>query len=141
MRVGELAQTAGVTSSAIRFYERVGLLPTPDRTAAGYREYGADALNHLSFIQAGQSLGLTLAELRTIITFREQGTAPCAHVVALLEAHEQQISNRIAELRVLKSELHRLAERARQLDPAACDPADVCQVVPRPGLDRANPTS
>ncbi|MGH3385536.1 MAG: heavy metal-responsive transcriptional regulator [Nocardioidaceae bacterium] len=130
MRVGELAHSAGVTPSAIRFYERIGLLPEPARTPSGYRDYDTDILGRLAFIQAGQAIGLTLAELGEVIAFREQGTAPCSHVIDLIEAHERQIAERISELRSLQYELRQLSERARDLDPAACTPAGVCHVVP-----------
>ncbi len=58
MRIGELAKTAGVTPDTIRYYEREGLLPPPERTPSGYRDYGPAALEDLLFIKQAQALGL-----------------------------------------------------------------------------------
>lgn len=130
MKIGELAVATGTNPSTIRFYERRGLLPRPSRTRSGYRQYDNDARHRIAFVQAGQAIGLTLAELREIIDFREQGIVPCTHVTSLMASHEQQISRRIDELQALHTELHRLIERARDLDPAACPPEQVCHVIP-----------
>ncbi|KAA1428784.1 heavy metal-responsive transcriptional regulator [Nocardioides antri] len=130
MRIGELAARAGTSPSTIRFYERRGLLPEPARTSAGYRQYGEEALGRIAFIQSGQAVGLTLAELREIIDFRARGVSPCRHVTRLIEDRERQVAQRIAELEVLGAELRRLSARARQLDPRECSPDEICQVLP-----------
>src|SRR3977135_4682399 len=66
MRIGEVARQAGIACSAIRFYEGLGLLPEPRRTASGYREYDQSAVGRLAFIRAGQSVGLSLDQLREV---------------------------------------------------------------------------
>ncbi len=66
MKIGELALKSGVTSSAIRFYERSGLLPCAERGSNGYRVYGEDALERLRQITLGQSLGFTLDAMRSV---------------------------------------------------------------------------
>lgn len=67
----------GVRPDTIRYYERAGLLPAPERTAAGHRSYDAGALDRLRFIQGAQRLGLRLADIRTLLTVRDTGTCPC----------------------------------------------------------------
>jgi DNA-binding transcriptional MerR regulator len=129
MRIGELAERAGVTTRAIRHYERVGVLPRAARTEGGYREYGDDALPRLAFIRSAQALGLTLGEILEVIVFRERGEPPCAHVLALIERHRSELSRRISEMRSLRAELDTLAVRARTLDPADCSDDDVCHIV------------
>jgi DNA-binding transcriptional MerR regulator len=62
-----------MATSAIRFYEEAGLLPEPERTASGYRPYDQSVIDRLSFIKAGQGVGLTLNELREVLTIRDRG--------------------------------------------------------------------
>lgn len=67
MRIGELAQSAGVSIQTIRFYERNGLLPVPGRSASGYRCYPANALGQLRNIRALQGVGFTLREIAELV--------------------------------------------------------------------------
>ena len=80
MLIGDLANAAGLPSQTIRFYERKGLLPAPERGANGYRTYDESTLARLRFVQTAQAAGLTLAEIGTIIDLRDDGNVPCAHV-------------------------------------------------------------
>jgi DNA-binding transcriptional MerR regulator len=84
LKIGELAQRAGVTAKAIRFYERKGVLPPAKRAPTGYRLYGDDAVEMLCFVKQATGLGLTLAEIKDIIAIRRGGRPPCAHVHRLL---------------------------------------------------------
>ena len=63
MRIGELTERSGVPSTALRYYEQVGLLPAPSRTSSGYRSYDADVLPRLKFIRAAQAVGLSLTDI------------------------------------------------------------------------------
>ena len=129
MRIGELAEQAGISAKAIRYYEQIGILPAPARTTSGYRAYDATVLGRLGFVRAAQALGLTLGEIRQIIAFRDDGAAPCAHVTALLQRRAAELERRITELRQLQGEINRLAERAATLDPEQCPPERVCHVI------------
>ncbi|MBC7374891.1 MAG: heavy metal-responsive transcriptional regulator [Frankiales bacterium] len=131
MRIGQLAAAAGVTTKAVRFYERAQVLPEPERRPSGYREYGENALARLRFIKASQAAGLSLAEIRQVIVVRDDGGSPCEHVIALLDAHVVDLDHRISELKALREDVRRLRQRAGQLDPLRCDPAAVCQVIPK----------
>jgi DNA-binding transcriptional MerR regulator len=130
MRIGDLAREAGTTSSAIRYYERAGLLAEAPRTAAGYRDHGPEAIDRLAFIRSGQRLGLSLTEIRSVIQVRDRGLVPCEHALALVEEHERAIGTRIRELQQLRRELREIGARGRELDPADCPPDGVCQVIP-----------
>jgi MerR family copper efflux transcriptional regulator len=130
MRIGELARRAGTTTKTLRFYEQAGLLPEPDRTPSGYRDYDPAALDRLAFVKAAQAAGLTLAEIREIVAIREAQGPPCEHVLGLLDAHAADLDQRITELTDLRLEVERLRARARDLDPAACGAAAVCHVIP-----------
>lgn len=127
--IGELSERSNVPAKTLRFYEGVGVLPEPPRTANGYRNYDDNALDRLAFIASAQAAGLTLAEISDVIVIRDEGDAPCVHVVALLDAKAAAITRQISELRRLQRELHRLRSRAADIDPADCAPATVCEVL------------
>lgn len=129
MLIGELADKTGLTAKAVRFYEEQGLLQKPRRTAGGYRDFGEDALDRISFIRAGQAIGFTLGELREVIAFHDRGQAPCSYVASLLEQKAADIDQRIAELVMLRNTLHVLHERASHLAPAACPSTTVCHLI------------
>jgi len=129
MRIGELAEQAGISTKAIRYYEQIGILAPPARTTSGYRTYDQTALRRLGFVRAAQALGLTLGEIRQIIAFRDDGSAPCAHVTALLQRRAAELERRIVELQQLRGHLQQLAERATTLDPKQCTPERICHVI------------
>jgi MerR family copper efflux transcriptional regulator len=134
MLIGELAQRSGVPAKTVRYYEEIGLLPPPDRTPGGYRDYDDHAIERLGFVRSAQAAGLTLAEIRTVIGIRDQGTPPCSHVGQLLAEKERTVADQIETLQALLLELRRLRRAAARLDPAACDPRTVCEVLaPRAG--------
>ena len=129
MRIGELAQQAGVTAKTVRYYESIGLLPDPGRTASGYRQYGPDALERLRFIRDAQAAGLTLKDSRTILDMKSEGDATCQHTQAILERHLDDIDAQIESLQAARKELLKLSSRATSLDPAECVDPHRCQVV------------
>lgn len=129
MRIGELASRSGVTAKTIRYYEAIGLVPRPPRSSSGYRDYDESAADRLAFIRAAQAAGLTLGQIRSVIALRDEGEAPCGYVTDLLQSRAAELERRIAELTALRAELHRLAARARHLDPASCEPGDICHII------------
>jgi len=138
MRIGELARRSGMASTALRYYEKAGLLPASQRSSSGYRTYHPDAVSRLAFIRAAQAVGLSLAEIREVIGIRDAGAAPCAHVLQLIEKHRAEVRSRIRELQRLERDLDQLASRGAGVDPSECDPAGVCKVIPS-DADRAVP--
>ena len=129
MRIGELAERAGVSPKALRYYESVGLLDEPARTPTGYRDYSERVLERLRFIRAAQAVGLTLGEIKGVIAFREHGSPPCGHVLELIESRAADLDRRIAELAGLRDDLRRLARRGRRMSPDACSPDLVCHIL------------
>jgi DNA-binding transcriptional MerR regulator len=130
MRIGELARQSGVPTTALRYYEQLGLLPEPDRTDAGYRIYDEDALERLAFIRAAQAVGLTLAEVRQVLGVRDAGEAPCRVVTDLIDQRHAEVKAKILELSRLERELAGLLARAANLQPRDCDPSGICHVIP-----------
>jgi MerR family copper efflux transcriptional regulator len=131
MRIGTVAEQAGVSTKAIRYYESIGVLPEPERTASGYRDYSSETSEQLRFIRSAQAVGLTLGEIREILAYRNRGETPCAHVHELIRRRATQIDQEIAHLEAMRTELRRLERRARTLSPEDCSPHDVCHVIPR----------
>ncbi len=74
MKIGELAERAGVSAKTVRYYESIGLLAEPERTTSNYRDYGADAVDRLRFIRDSQAAGLTLAEVGSILEMKDAGS-------------------------------------------------------------------
>ncbi|MEU1445930.1 heavy metal-responsive transcriptional regulator [Streptomyces mirabilis] len=129
MRIGELTSVSGLTAKTIRFYEQAGLLPDPPRPPGGYRDYPPQSSTRLAFIREAQSAGLTLAEIRSILTLRDSGEAPCAHVTDLIQQHLGDIEARMAELRTTRAALRTLAERAATTNPSSCTGTDICRII------------
>ena len=67
VRISELAESAGVPASTVRYYERVGLMALPDRTASGYRDYGEDAAARLLFIARARRMGLSCEQITALL--------------------------------------------------------------------------
>jgi DNA-binding transcriptional MerR regulator len=114
MRIGDLAARTGLSTKTIRYYEEAGLLPAPARTSVGYRDYDKHAAKRLAFIRAGQSISLSLGEIREILALRDGGEAPCAHVMALIEQHAVDLASRIQALEQMRSDLEKLARKAKR---------------------------
>ena len=87
MRIGQIAERSGVPTKTIRYYESVGLLPRPDRTESGYRDYDEPALQRLRFVQRARSLGFSVRE------------------------HVAQIDAKMAELRSMRCTLGELIDK------------------------------
>src|SRR5712692_10533201 len=105
LKVGELAERAGVGVQTLHYYERLALLPKPDRSASNYRLYPADALRRVQFIKKAQALGFTLEEIKEILGLRGQGRAPCRCVADVGKKHLQEIDARIEALQEFRRAL------------------------------------
>jgi len=132
MLIGELADAAGLPNQTIRFYERRGLLPEPERGANGYRIYDESTLTRLNFVRTAQAAGLTLAEIGSVIDLRDDGNVPCTHVASLTDSKLADVRARISDLTILETELKDLIERGHRLDPADCTDADICHILSAP---------
>ena len=129
MRIGQLGERCGVSAKTIRYYESIGLIDEPARTASGYREYGADAEERLRFVRDAQATGLTLAEIASVLELKSSGERSCSHTMALIDEHLAKVDAQIDQLVTARAELRALADRARDLDPAACTDPNRCQVI------------
>lgn len=129
MRIGEIATRTGVSTKTIRYYESIGLLDEPERTASGYRDYTADAVERLGFIREAQASGLTLTEITSVLELKAAGTSSCEHTRALLHRHLAELDDQIVRLQATRTRLAQLAESADGLDPVDCVDVNRCQVI------------
>jgi DNA-binding transcriptional MerR regulator len=129
MQIGELAKLTNTSSKTIRFYEDSGLLPPPARSTSGYRDYGPEIVDRLSFIHRGQAAGLTLQKVRQILAIHDRGEAPCGHVRQVLNTRLDQVRAQIAELVALESHLQTLLDRASGGGPTEHDRSTVCWIL------------
>ena len=110
LRVAELAAAVGVGADTVRYYEKAGLLPSPDRTPAGYRVYEADAVDRLQFIQGAQRLGFRLRDIKDLLAIRDTGTCPCGPAEELLRRRLAELDVEMARLSVLREQMVAMAE-------------------------------
>ncbi len=129
MLIGELARRAGTTAKTLRFYEDEGLLPAPERTPSGYRDYPPGALDRVVFIRDAQTAGFTLRQIGQILDIRDGGEPPCEHVGQLISQRLDEVRGRIAELEQTRAHLRELARRTREVDPADC--GGYCNIIQR----------
>ncbi|BBL80471.1 heavy metal-responsive transcriptional regulator [Rubrobacter xylanophilus] len=133
MRIGELAKRLDLNPQTIRYYERIGLLPEPERTAAGYRSYSGEDLRRLKFIKRARSVGFSLGEIKEILAFHDRNEPPCVYVTETIARRAGEIERRIAELTNSKRELERLYEQAIKQPPKS-DADSYCHIIePRGG--------
>jgi DNA-binding transcriptional MerR regulator len=105
MKVGQLAEAAGVSVQAIRFYERKGLLPAPPRLSSGYRDYPVETVRAVLFIKQMQGFGFTLRELEGFIRLLESQPHSPAERRRRVEAKLQSIDEQIERLRSMRDDL------------------------------------
>jgi MerR family mercuric resistance operon transcriptional regulator len=109
--IGALSERTGCTVEAIRYYERIGLMPTPARSDGGHRLYGEAQVSRLGFIRRSRQLGVTLAEVRTLLTLVDGGRYTCAQVKRITVQHLDDVRRKIADLRKIEGALREMAGR------------------------------
>ena len=108
---GGLAKRTGVNSETIRYYEKINLLPTPDRNSSGHRVYANEQARRLSFIKRSRELGFTLREVRELLQLVDGGTYTCADVHGRVIAHLDDVNRKIVDLQRMKSTLQDMASQ------------------------------
>ncbi len=103
--IGQLARQAGVGVETIRFYERSGLLGSPERRSSGYRAYDEQAVSRLQFIRRAKQLGFTLNEIKELLALDANPDATQAEVKAAALAKIDDIENRIRDLQWMRTAL------------------------------------
>ncbi|WP_077527384.1 Cd(II)/Pb(II)-responsive transcriptional regulator [Metapseudomonas resinovorans] len=121
MKIGELAKMANCQVVTVRYYEREGLLPAPDRSDGNYRLYTQAHVERLAFIRNCRTLDMTLEEIRQLLGFRDHPTSNCAGVNELVDEHIEHVRARIASLQALQTQLIELRQSCSEgREAAAC---------------------
>lgn len=120
MKIGELAAATGCHFETIRYYEKVGLLPKPQRTASGYRAYRPGDIARVRFITRGRALGFSLDEIQSLFRLSESPGLTCVDVDALARRHLVEVREKLAQLQRMEAELVATIERCRGGQRATC---------------------
>ncbi len=111
LSIGRLGQAAGVKVPTIRYYEQIGLLPEADRSAGNQRLYGRATLDRLAFIRHARELGFSLEAIRDLLSLSDRPDQSCAAADAIARAQLTAVQARIARLKALEAELHRMIDQ------------------------------
>ena len=120
---GELANRSGCNLETIRYYEKIGLLKPPERTASGHRLYSRDDQARLGFILRGRDLGFSIGELMSLPTLVDSHDYSCGEVLELTDGHLASVRQKIIDLKKLERTLADVS--------AQCDGGDVpeCPII------------
>jgi len=136
MTVNDLSRRTGVTSHAVRYYSRIGLLNPGRNPDNGYRIFDRGDLARLKFIRQAQSLGFTLEEISDILKEGEQGRAPCPQVRDILRRHIEENRRKLAEMMDLQQRMEEALEHWEAMPDGVPDGHSVCHLIEsESGLD------
>lgn len=118
--IGPLGRLTGVNIETIRYYERIGLVPKPSRTAGGYRLYGSAHIGRLTFIRNARELGFPIDTIRALLGLADDRNRPCGDVDRIASAHLTEVEGKIARLTTFKKELERMISQCRHGTVSEC---------------------
>lgn len=120
MQRAELARRTGCNLETIRYYEKIGMMPDPPRSASGYRIYDKGHVSRLRFILRARELGFAIEEIRGLLALVDGGTQTCAEVKERTERHLARVRAKIADLRRIERVLAATAARCAGNDVPDC---------------------
>jgi MerR family transcriptional regulator, copper efflux regulator len=118
LTIGKLAKQANVHVETVRYYERRGLIPRPQRTVANYRLYAPENLRQLKFIKQAQGLGFSLKEIKKLLALRAKPRARCADVRTYASQKIEDIDAKIRSLARMRKALQNLLDECSGKGPA-----------------------
>ena len=120
----ELARRTGCNLETIRYYEKIGMMPDPPRTASGYRVYDEGHVSRLRFILRARELGFAIEQIRGLLELVDGGTQTCAEVKERTERHLMDVRAKIADLKRIEKVLAATASRCSGEDVPECPVLD-----------------
>ncbi len=117
LQIGEVAKQTGVGVETIRFYEREGLIPLPERSPSGYRRYPAAAVKQVQLIRHAKSLGFSLKEIGELIALKDTLGSDCKNIRLAAVAKVARIQEKIDALEKMKRALNPLIDRCESSNP------------------------
>jgi MerR family mercuric resistance operon transcriptional regulator len=118
--IGVLSARSGVNIETIRYYERVGLLAKPARTAGGFRLYGPEDASRLGFIRRTRDLGFSLDDIRRLLDLADRKSRSCRRVHDIAAAHLVEVRTRLADLRRMERVLADMVKACAEGDLPDC---------------------
>jgi MerR family mercuric resistance operon transcriptional regulator len=103
--IGELASLSGVRVETIRYFERIGLLTHPQRTAGGHRLFSSADLDRLNFVRRAREMGFSQAEVRVLLSLSASQLVSCGDVKTIAEKHLRKVRQKISDLQELEKSL------------------------------------
>ena len=120
LTIGTLARRTGTKVQTIRYYEQIGLMPEPGRTAGGQRRYGVAELDRLAFIRHARQLGFTLEAIRELLDLSDNPEKSCDEADQIARRQLRQVELRMARLEALRTELERMVHECSGGNTADC---------------------
>jgi DNA-binding transcriptional MerR regulator len=105
LSIGQVGAATGTKVETIRYYERIGLLPKPDRTSGNYRSYPSELVHRLAFIRRARELGFAIEDVRELLDLAGHSERPCAGIDQIAARHLTMIEAKIATFKRLRREL------------------------------------
>src|SRR5262252_3938689 len=113
LTIGQLGRATDTKVETIRYYEKIGLLPAPRRTAGNYRSYAAEHLERLGFIRRARQLGFSIEDVRELLKLAAHGERSCEEVDHLVARHLETTERKIEALTRLRRELSGTLDKAK----------------------------
>jgi DNA-binding transcriptional MerR regulator len=122
LAIGDLSRRTGVKIPTIRYYEQIGLLPSPVRTEGQQRRYGSEEVRRLNFIRHARELGFEVDAIRQLLSLADDPSRYCGEVHDITKAHLDEVKDKIARLIALRDELEAMV---------ACDNRQIseCRII------------
>lgn len=121
MKIGELAKKTGLSIDSIRFYEKSGLIRSPERTESGYREFSKDAVSTVVFISHCRALDIPITEIKKLLYVRSSSAKSCREANLIIDNQLLKLRERIKSMKSLEKQLAQLQSICHQeLDPKDC---------------------
>lgn len=132
LTIGQLAKSASVNLTTVRFYERRGLLPEPQRTSTGYRQYPPEMVTRIRFIKNAQQLGFTLEEISELLALQVNKNTHCETIKSHTAHKIILVDNKIQALKTIKKALQNLHDCCRSRG----DIQEGCEILDTLGSER-----
>lgn len=131
LNIGQVAKQTGVTVETIRFYEKQGLIATPQRSDAGYRQYPSETIKRVRFIQHAKEVGFTLKDIGELLALRREPGSSCTDIKLRTTQKIEDVDKKIQELKRIREALARMVMKC-----SGRGPLSVCPILEELEFDK-----
>jgi MerR family mercuric resistance operon transcriptional regulator len=128
--IGDMSRKTGVNIETVRYYERIGIMPKPDRTEGGTRQYNHDHLKRLHFVKRSRELGFNLEEVRALLKLADRKDFTCGEVHSMTTDHLTAVKRKLSDLQRLEKVLKSMASECSQGEVPDCPIIDELFKIP-----------